>query len=106
MWKLLFRLSYLAPTPWHLVEKSGVSLTVISVMALKALVFLLASFLLVTSSKVSSNEEENFMEATSLTRCPAPVKAPFPKVLPPVKLQECPLLCKGTANCTLGRNIA
>ncbi|KAF9604460.1 hypothetical protein IFM89_006742 [Coptis chinensis] len=64
-------------------------------MALKALVFLLASFLLVTSSKVSSNEEENFMEATSLTRSPAPVKAPFPKVLPPVKLQECPLLCKG-----------
>ncbi|PIA62232.1 hypothetical protein AQUCO_00200306v1 [Aquilegia coerulea] len=78
-------------------------------MAFKVLIFLLASFLLVTT-RVSS-DEETFWEAfyakapvKSLAH--APVKAPIPapskaptappvKVLPPVNISECPRLCGG-----------
>ncbi|XP_058113269.1 snakin-2-like [Magnolia sinica] len=65
-------------------------------MALKAIIFVLASFLLVTS-RGSSNNEDNYMEVASASvLATAPVHAPAPAplaLLPPVKVTECPRLC-------------
>ncbi|KAF8390353.1 hypothetical protein HHK36_024878 [Tetracentron sinense] len=67
-------------------------------MALKAIIFLLASFLLV-ATRVSSNDEEAFKEAAYAippvkAPAPTPVLAPAPApILPPVMITECPRLC-------------
>ncbi|PIA40369.1 hypothetical protein AQUCO_02500217v1 [Aquilegia coerulea] len=71
-------------------------------MAFKAILFLVATFLLI-STKVSSNEEESFLEAAILkppvkapvlAPAPAPAGVSYPKFSSHVNIKECPGLCK------------
>ncbi|XP_042495912.1 gibberellin-regulated protein 14-like [Macadamia integrifolia] len=63
-------------------------------MASKALIFLIASFLLLATKASSKDDEDFFSEVLAKTPAPAPapVKAP-PPTLPPVSITECPRLC-------------